>query len=260
MSSPRNNLVVYEQPLNERMRSFLRLEHLFERARHQLTGEDIWSSRITVEALIDIMALVGRADLKAELIKELERHASTLEALARNPRVDPGRLNEILSTTRRLLQTLRSSDNAPGQELRNNELLSAVRQRNSIPAGTCDFDLPAYHFWLRGPPERRTSDLSRWLSTFDHLREAISLCLTLVRESATATRETAQGGFFQRTLDSSSPCQMVRVAIPADSAWYPEISAGRHRFTVRFMYQENFETRPAQTEEDVEFDLLCCVL
>lgn len=260
MSSPADNVVAYEQPLNERMRSFLRLEHLFERARHELHSRDAWSSRATLETMINIMALVGRADLRTELIKELERHASTLEALSRNPKVDPERLQEIHAATRETLQALRNSENAPGHELRQNELLSAVRQRQSIPAGTCDFDLPAFHFWLCSSDERRFEDLSRWLSVFDGVRDAISLCLTLVRQSATATRELAAGGFFQRNLDSSTPCQMVRVVLPRDAPWYPEISAGRHRFTVRFMRNDNVETRPAQTDVDVEFDLLCCVI
>ena len=254
-----DSLILYEQPLNERIRSFLRLEHLFERTAHQLRGGDAWSSRDTLETIIDIMALMSRSDFKAEVIKELERHAATLDGLAQNPGVDPGRLDEVLSQVRGLLQTLRTSEN-PGSELRHNELLNAIRQRYSIPAGTCDFDLPALHFWLRNPPEQRSKELREWVSTFDALRDAISLCLRLVRESADATREIAFRGFFQQNLETSTPCQLVRVAVSADAPWYPEISAGRHRFTVRFMCPGEAQARPAQTQEDVVFNLLRCVI
>ncbi len=254
-----DSLVFYEQPLNERVRSFLRLEHLFERTAHQLQGRDTWSSRDTLETVIDIMALLSRSDFKAEVIKELERHAATLDGLSRNPGVDPGRLNEVLSQVRGLLQTLRTSE-SPGSELRHNELLNAVRQRYSIPAGTCDFDLPGLHFWLRNPPERRSEQLRQWVSAFDALRDAISLCLRLVRESAHGTREIAFRGFFQQNLESSAPCQLVRVAVSADAPWYPEISAGRHRFTVRFMCPGDLQTRPVQTQEDVVFNLLRCAI
>ncbi|MCA8967646.1 MAG: cell division protein ZapD [Planctomycetes bacterium] len=254
------DLVYYEQPLSERMRAFLRLEYLFGRARCQVKGTDAFSSRATVETIIDILALIGRSDLKKELIKELERHAGTLEGLSRNPRVDVQRLDMILSRLRALLADLRASDSAPGQELRHNELLGAVRQRSSIPAGTCDFDLPAYHYWLRGSPEERSADLHRWLGRFDSLREAITLCLGLVRDSATGTRELAPSGFFQRTLDTNQPYQMLRVALAADAPWFPEISAGKHRFTIRFMHAASPETRAVQADEDVGFKLLCCVL
>jgi len=260
MSEPDQELVMYEQPLNERIRSFLRLEHLFERAAHQLQGRDVWSSRASVETVIDLMMLLGRADIRTEVIKELDRHASTLEGLARNPGVDRSRLDEILGRLRELTQALRRSETAPGAELKNNELLSAVRARSSIPAGTCDFDLPQYHFWLNSRPERRIGDLREWLASFDILRDSVSLCLKLVRESATATREIAFGGFFQKGLDPSSPYQMVRVGVPYEALWYPEISGGRHRFTVRFKIPNDHDTRPAQVQEDVVFSLLCCVI
>ncbi len=260
MSLADTELVYYEQPLSERMRAFLRLEYLFARARFQLGCDDPFCSRATLETIIDILALIGRSDLKKELIKELERHASTLEGLARNPKVDAQRLEAILVRLRGLLAELRASESAPGQELRHNELLGAVRQRSSIPAGTCDFDLPAYHFWLRGSAEQRAADLKRWLGRFDTLRDAVTLCLSLVRDSATGTRETALAGFFQRTLDSAQPYQMLRVALPADAPWYPEISAGKHRFTIRFMHATTPEVRAVQAEQDVGFKLLCCVI
>jgi len=260
MSSASNSTVVYEQPLSERIRAFLRLEHLFARAQHELHGENEWSSRATLEALIDIMALLGRADLKKEIIKELERHAGTLEALAANPNVDRRRLEQILNRIKHFHEILRTQENPPGYELRFHEFLSAVRQRSAIPAGTCDFDLPTLHFWLQSPIEVRVGDLERWLGTFDVVREAVTLCLQLVRESTPATREVAHAGFFQRTLDSAVPCQMIRVSLRPESDLYPEISAGRHRFTVRFMQLPSTDERPVQTEHDVEFRLSCCVI
>lgn len=252
--------VVYEQPLSERIRSFLRLEYLFERANHQLYAGDPWSSRSTLESIIDVLSVLSRADIKKELIKELERYAAKLESLARNPNVDQARLESVLERIRSVLYRLRNLDSAIGHELRYNELLNAVKQRNSMPAGTCNFDLPAYHYWLRLPSEDRIRDLRNWLSSFDLLHEAVSLCLSLVRESATETRELAIAGFFQKNLETSTPCQMIRVSLPRDAGFFAEISAGRHRFTVRFMAFGEPSSRPVQSNEDIEFDLLCCVI
>ena len=196
--------IIYEQPLSERIRSFLRLEYLFQRADHQLTGSDTWSSRATLDTLMDIMALMGRSDVKKEIIKELERHANTLEALSPNPNVDRQRLEEILGKIRHFLSALKFRENPPGYELRFHDFLSSVRQRSSIPAGTCDFDLPNLHFWLQNSLEARASDLRRWLSAFEMIREAIILCLKLVRESSPTSEEFADGGFsrnFKARLD-----------------------------------------------------------
>ncbi len=260
MSAQRPGWICYEQPLSERVRTMLRLEFLFGRARQAMGGDDVWSSRTTVECLIDVMSVLGRADLKKELIKELERHAMTLDSLGRNPNVDPDRLREVQDRVAELLARLKGSETGFGHALRGNELFNAVRQRSSIPAGTCDFDLPAYHHWLRRDPDTRRQELSAWVGTFDLLYDAVSLCLKLVRESGVSSEETAAGGMFQRTLETTTPCQMIRVCLRNDAQDYPEISAGRHRFTVRFMRQPVAEERPTQSPDDVRFRLVCCVI
>ena len=251
---------VYEQPLSERIRTFLRLEHLFAKAEHALRNIDPWSSRATLEAVIDILSVLSRADLKKEIIKELERHAATLQGLSRNPNVDPARLQEILDAVKGQLASLRTNENSWGQELRDDELLSTVRQRSTITAGTCNFDLPALHYWLQMSADQRVSDLQNWLRSFDLLSSSVSLCMKLVRESAIATHEVAPSGFFQRTLETSTPCLMIRVCVMDDARCFPEISAGKHRFTVRFMSPAATSDRPSQTNAEVEFDLHCCVI
>ncbi len=255
-----HNRSVYEQPLSERIRTFLRLEHLFAKAEHALTSMDPWSSRATLEAVIDIMAVLSRADLKKEMIKELERNAATLRGLSQNPNVDPARLKDVLDAVKGQLASLHNDGNSRGQELRDDDLLSTVRQRSTITAGTCNFDLPALHYWLQASADQRGNDLRNWLHSFDLLNSSVSLCLRLVRESAIATHEVAQSGFFQRTLDTATPCQMIRVCLMEDVRCYPEISAGKHRFTVRFMRPTATRDRPSQTDVDVEFDLHCCVI
>ena len=164
--------VVYEQPLNERVRALLRLEYLFERATFRMDGPSIWDSRASVEAIIDIMHIMSRTDLKTEIIQELERDAATLEALGAKRGVDLERLNELLGRIRDLLNDLRTGDSTPGQDLRQHELLSYVRQRSSIPAGTCSFDIPAYQHWLERPAETRVSDIRAWLSRFEPVQHA----------------------------------------------------------------------------------------
>ncbi len=251
---------IYEQPLNERMRAFLRLEYLFARVKHWCGGDDTWSSHNTLEAIIDIMALLSRSDLKHEFIKELERHSATLNGLKRNPNVDGSRLDAILDDIEGLLGELKQLENPPGSELKFHELIASVKQRTTIPAGTCAFDLPSYYHWLRQPADKRQVDLHEWLSPFDLVQRATGLCLTLVRESTSATQECAPGGFFKRSLDTNTPCQIVRVVLPADAGCFPEVSAGKHRFTVRFLEQPNPAARASQVDYDVDFDLLCCII
>ena len=253
-------IALFEQPLNERMRSFLRLEYLYRRFDFQVAATDQYAHRGALEALIEIIALLGRADMKNEFIKELERHAQTMEALQANPRVDSTRLTTILAQVRTLLVTLRSLASGFGYELRNHDLISTVKQRSSIPAGTCDFDVPTLHNWLSRPAEHRERELRDWLQSFGLVRDCVDLCLALVRESADATTESAPSGLFQRQLEGNTPCQLVQVRVATAEQCYTEISAGKHRFTVRFMQHKNPQSRPIQVVRDIGFELSCCMI
>jgi len=179
----RQGWVCYEQPLSERVRTLLRLEYLFKRAYWTQNGTQAWDSRTTLESLIDVIAVLGRADIKKELIKELSRHALTLDSLAQNPNVDPNRLVRVLDSVNELLMRLKKFESSFGFALRDHEMFNAIRQRSAIPAGSCDFDLPAYHHWLQLPAEQRTSELRQWVGSFSLLSESVDLCLALIRDS-----------------------------------------------------------------------------
>lgn len=252
--------IYYEQPLNERIRTFLKLEFLFSQANHFLSGSAIWDSRATLFTILEIGTIFARGDLKGEIMKELERHAANLSRLELNPGVDRRRLEEILVRLDNLIDRLYVMTGQVDQAIKQSEFLMSVKQRSAMPGGACDFDLPILHHWLERPPEARTRDLEAWLGSFGVINEAILLVLQLTRQSISPVLERAESGFFQKSLDPNIPCQMIRVAIPASLPFFPEISGGKHRFTIRFMEQPNLNARAVQTAADVEFELICCTI
>ena len=254
------NNIVYEQPLNERVRTFLRLEHLFDTEDHFLANASEWDSRACLSLLLDIIDMLGRSDVKTELIKELERHAVTLTNLKKNPGVDLERLEIILDDINFHLEVLRDSSYQPGQMLRQDELITSIKQRSSIPGGSCNFDLPAYHHWLQNSIGKRNNDLDKWREDLLVIKKSIRLALHIIRNSANPVIEQALNGFFQKPIEGNIGCQMVRVVMPKDSTYFPEISGGKHRFTVRFLEQDSTAERPVQTKKSVEFELHCCLL
>jgi len=259
--APVNQNIIYEQPLNERIRIFLRLEFLFAQAAHHLRGTSQWDSRSTLNSMLDILSIFGRTDLKTEVLKELERHSATLTRLQLNPDIDRSRLDQILKELETLSNKLHKASGGPiAADLRKNEFLSSIQQRAAIPGGTCDFDLPAYHFWLQQPANDRTRDLAAWLGRFEVIAQAIQLILRLIRDSAELKPVTAETGFFQKTLDANHPCQLVRVAVSREIPYHAEISGGRHRFTVRFLESSREDGHIRQATTDVSFKLGCCVI
>lgn len=250
--------ISYEQPLNERVRTLLRLEFLFKQAHAHTYRHSIWDSRAAINSLFDIAEIFTRADLKNEILKELERQAGLLERLAENPHVDKKRLDEILSEMDQLIDRLYTIKNQE-LDIRSSDFLSSIKQRINIAGGSCDFDLPLYHYWLSQPEEKRVLDLQQWFEPFDTISQSVHLILRLIRDSGHTTEEIAEGGFLQKSLDANTACQMVRVTLDGDQNYFAEISGGKHRFTIRFMEPSTSE-RPTQSSDDVSFKLTCCML
>jgi cell division protein ZapD len=254
-----SDLIIYEHPLNERIRTLLRLEHLFQQNAFHLPRPEPWSSRATINSLLDITNILARADIKSEVIKELERHAATLGKIKLSRGVDAERLKSILDELGTNIETLYQINSQIGRRLRENDFLNSIMQRNSIPGGSCAFDLPQYHHWLQQPHERRRHDLKRWAAEFVPLESATRLLLSLIRNSTDATWEHTESGFFQRTLEPQTPVQLIRVGLPANSTVFPEVSGSKHRFNIRFL-EAREQDRPTQSQKDTEFQLTCCLL
>ena len=252
--------ILYEHPLNERVRTFLRLESLFTQAAHHVKRTSEWDSRATLSCILEILSIFGNANLKSEVLKELERHAISLKRLEHSPEIDTKQLTELLDSIAGHIDSLHRINGQIGNELKSSEFLISIRQRSAIPGGTCDFDLPAFHYWLQQPAKERTDDLYRWLNSFDSVGQAIQFILKLTRESTTLVPAVAEVGVYQKTLDPNLPYQLVRIALPADSPYFAELSGGRHRFTARFLNFSAIESRARQTDEDVEFRLACCAI
>jgi hypothetical protein len=71
-------LILYEYPLNERVRTLLRLEDLFERLDFFTAGEHAFQHHVALTTLFDILDIAARADLKSDLLQELERQRQAL--------------------------------------------------------------------------------------------------------------------------------------------------------------------------------------
>lgn len=250
--------VVYEQPLNERMRNCLRLEHLFRGIEAGIQAGGEWEARDALARMLEICDFLSRTDVKGELSKELERDIGIFNGLRNNPGVNPVALDRTVQEIGGLLKRLKSSDYQPGQRLRNDELANQVRQRLAIPGGTCSFDVPALHYWLNADPALRASHLNDWMKDLRVVEMAARTILDLVRESATPRSALANAGFYQQQIEAGMPCTLVRVLMPPTAPVYPEISGGKHRFTVRFYAQKMTGVRASQVAEDIRFELQCC--
>ena len=252
--------ILYEQPLNERIRTFLRLEYLFKQAAYHLKRNSEWDSRATLQCILEILAIFDNTNLKSEVFKELERHSINLKRHELNPDIDHSQLTKLLEDIQQKMDAMHRINGQIASDLKKSEFLISIRQRSAIPGGTCDFDLPAYHYWLQQPATDRSRDLAIFLNHFDHIGQAIQLIMTLIRNSTPMKPMLATAGVYQRTFDPNLPFQMVRIALPKGLPYFAELSGGRHRFTARFMQFSSLKGRATQSDRDIEFELACCVI
>ncbi len=253
-------LNVFEHPLNERMRAFFRVNGLFYRAQHFLSASTEHDAQAAVLTLLELSEVTGRFDLKRELMKELERQNASLSALQQTPGVDANKLAAVLEQQKTLIYRLHDISGSIGASIKNHEFLAAIQQRSKISGGLCEFDLPMLHFWLRLPSDVRRDMLITWLSPFALVNEGIELILNLVRESADPVPQHAEGGFFQQALTPNMSAQMLRVILPDDVSYFPEVSAGKQRFSIRFLELDTDEGRTRQSSENIDFKLASCAL
>lgn len=251
-------MISYEYPLSERVRTLLRFEDLYERVEYFLAKPDALEHHAALVSIFEILEVASRADLKSDLLQELERQKHALESLRDNPDVSEDALNEILKKIDHAASTLFNASGKVGQELRENDWLMSIKQRTSIPGGVCEFDLPSYHFWLQQNSEQRRHDLQHWLSPFVPIREAVMIVLRLLRESGKQSTLVARQGVYQQMM-AGRVAQMLRIRLSRNYQCVPEISANKYALNIRFTSNEGGQ-RAKPVDNDVEFELTFCNL
>ena len=250
-------MILYEYPFNERIRTYLRLEHLFGRLAQLLPRDAAVDHHFALVTLFEIVDVAGRAELKADLLKDLERQRAHLGAFRGNPAISETSLEAMLGRLDDAFQQLNQQLGKPGHELLDNEWLMSLRSRCAIPAGTCSFDLPAYFAWQHRSAEARRDDLGGWAAPLWPTAQAVRLLLQILRDSGSPQLVTAAGGQFQQMLPQGRSFQLLRLRIDPKLNLAPEISGNRLVAAVRLMRQdEDGKLQPAR--ESASFELALC--
>ena len=248
-----SKLMAFEQPLTERMRTFLRIEFLRAQADYHARNLRGFGARAAVASLLEMMTILGRGDVRADVVKELERHGTLLAAYSRQPGIDHERLNALVGDVTGLRAAIAASGPQFMSSLKDCEFLNTIKHRSSIPGGTCVFDLPDYAYWLRLPHEERVDQFGRWMAVLEPICNAVDEILWLTREATEPVERVAAEGLYQHQMDRHTQVNLARVIIPRSTGFYPEISAGRHRVTVRFVKWQGVDVRPTQLGGDIKF-------
>ena len=249
--------IIYEQPVNELIRTCLRLEHCFRQLSHTLAGSSLWDSHFTMISIIETSSLLDRPDLKTKLTQEFQRHRENLKKHNESPNVNHSKLNEILKQLDNVIVEIEQTIGKFNQPLKEDKFIEQIRQH--LQSGSYHAaDSPVYGAWLAQPTENRVAQLNRWCDRFSTIKKSVFLLLKLIRKSAVGRVCYAESGFYQEASDvDQNPSQLIQVEINNGHTVFPEISAGKHRLSIRFL-TPSLESKPTQTRQNIKFTLTCC--
>ncbi|WP_323018936.1 cell division protein ZapD [Castellaniella sp.] len=250
-------MILYEYPCNERVRTLLRVEYLFDRLFFFTHGEDAHHHQIAMAALFDLLDVCERADVRTAVLQDLDRHRSALSALREHPGVDRTTLDNLLDEIQVVSAAL-AGQGRIGQCLRENEWLASLRGRITMPGGSSSIDLPSYYAWQIKAPDVRVRDLQDWIEPLMPLHRAMALILQLLRDAGDARDQMASQGAYQEMLGGKT-FQMLRVWVDPQLSVFPEISANKYVIWVRFSAQDNV-LKPQPVSHDIAFRLARCNL
>jgi cell division protein ZapD len=250
--------ISYEFPFTERIRTFLRLENLFRRFDALIKDDSPLAHHQAIMILFEILEGGSRADLKADLLQEMERQRQGLVNLQSKPKIEPEQLQDTISELSQIAQSLSSIGVRIGQHLRENEWLMLIRSRSNIPGGVCEFDLPSYHAWQHESPDFRREMLAQWESPMRPLANAISILMRFLRSSGEPVTHDCTGGSFTQPL-AGKLHQLARLDLPRHAACIPELTANKYMIWLRFSQITDYrDTKTQAVAEDFQFSLQLC--
>lgn len=249
----------YDYPFNERIRILLRVEDLFAKVLYNIEADHEYQHHCALLTLLQILDVVDRAELKLDLIQELDRQKNAMRLLIGNPAIVADALESTLSDIDLAADALRAETSKLGQILRTNEWLMSIKQRAGIPGGVCEFDVPSYHYWLELDKDRRKQDLYTWIQPLVPMHRAIIIILRILRGSGATSKLIAINGGYQQMLGGAKPAQMLKIEVSDEFACFPEVSANKYAINIRFNTLDCTQ-KPQKYEEDVKFSLTLCNL
>ena len=116
-------MITFEHPLSERVRNFLRIEYLFKRFQDEIScHHSAWAHHLALSTLFDIMESAARAELKLDILQELERQK---QMVAQSRTQESAQM--LQEDLKQVAQGLLGIQQKFGQHLRENAWLMALK-------------------------------------------------------------------------------------------------------------------------------------
>ena len=223
-------MIKYEFPLNERIRKFLRIEEIFRKMEAQIKNKKDFSAHSCFSTYFDILSCASRADIKVELIQEIEKQRLKLKSKIRTKKNI-----KTISDLNRIRIKLEKIKVVTGFNFGGDKFLHELKTRSDSPYGIVTTDFPEFQFWLQRTSfvERKTYFKNK-VSDFASIRIAITYLMELLRSNVEIKSMETKTGTIQYKLNPLLRNDLVIIILPSSSKCFPSISSNNFAVNVHF--------------------------
>ena len=250
-----NNFIIYEQPISENVRNFLKCEYLNEKFNCSLEKDDIWSIKSSINTLIEMSDFIFRINIKMELLKEFERNVFFLNYLNESKDIELNKYDELYSKIKIHIEELNNIDNNPSKSINENDFLMQIKSKCHIPAGTNFFDMPSYLNFLSSNKTLIIDNINSWYSPFNTIFSSSILILDIKRTISKFENISQSDPYFERKIDKSLRVDLVRIKLENNINIYPDISASTQNINILFKTSYGKNRLSKVAEESINFGL-----
>jgi len=129
-----NTMILVEHPLNEKMRTWLRIEYLLKQLLYQKNFKNIASTLTFFRAVSDLIDILERFEIRGDLLKKLEYQQQKLSSWLCAPNTDKDLIDSLITKLEACKNALVSAPRIRDC-LKEDRLITSVRQRLSISGG-----------------------------------------------------------------------------------------------------------------------------
>ena len=249
-----NQVSLYEEPVQEKIRKFIKIEFLLNKIYYFKGKDDKSENYIALLALCELYEILSRSDIKSELIREIETQNSYFQLIKEMPQADSSKLNSVLEKQNILLKLIYSNEVNYLDHLGRDILFKTILKNCFTQLQPASID-----FWLSRDILIRETQIDLWLEPLIFIKRSIDFILEIVRKSGRFEDRMAEKGFFIEKLDPKKNVLLVRVTLTSDLYYYPQISVGKQRLTIMFMTKDD-KNNLVPYQEDLSFILTTCSL
>jgi cell division protein ZapD len=249
------SVALYEFPLCENVRNYLRLEQLcaqLQEAKHAQTQHDYLHF---FEVFFNTADMIDRLDLRTDFLRDIDAHERKLLHWSQHPEINNDALEKALHNLHTAANEIKINKKL-GASVREERFLTSIRQRFSIPGGVTSFDLPSLFCWLKQGDAAKQQAMTTWLAQLSLIDTSLAMLLSFLREKTRFHKVISKSGFYQGSAEDK--LELVRIKCDSSSGIYPVVSGSRNRYGIKFMKLNPQTGASEAVSSTIEFQLACC--